>query len=624
MKSRKLFVVLPVAACLLLLVMACSTTHYKEKADAEVYPIIAEKSLEVPGSPQDFTIDQEQTLSLEGLPTMEREDETLGDTSPTENGAYILSLEKALSVAVKRSREYQSQKENLYESALALTLQRHRFDPIFAGRFSGDYNRTTRDVERPTDAALIARELPNILERTGDLTGGTGALLDSYADIVEAAAVVTGIADETRIDVVDERSVTGSSSLGFDLLLAGGARIAVDLTSNFLRYVTGDPRVATSSTLQATIAQPLLSGAGRDVVLENLTQAERNVLYQLRSFTRYRKNFAIDIANSYYRVLQNRDAVRNNWSGYLAFQDNAKRQRALAQAGRIKVAELGRNEQAELQARDRYIASVQSYADSLDQFKIKLGLSTDAPIVLDEQELKLLREKGLDHPNLAPEQAIEIALVSRLDLMIARDRVEDAERKLLVAANALQPDVTLVAQGRASSFGQDRFQSIDFERAEASIGLEVDPLFDRKAERNAYRIALIDYARAVRDLEESTDLIKLEVRQAWRDLQQAQVSYQIQEIGVQLNERRVREQELLFLAGRGSAIDQVDAQNSLIASQNELTAALVQHTIARLSFWRDMGILFIKEDGQWEDITDDNYSGGASTESVEEEISPVS
>ncbi|HOF40243.1 MAG TPA: TolC family protein [Candidatus Hydrogenedentes bacterium] len=623
MNSRKRVAFL-CAVLALLLVVSCSTSRYKEKADAEVYPIISEKSLEVPGSPQDFTIDQEETLSLEGLPTLESEDETLGDSAPHEAGFYILSLEKALSVAVKRSRDYQSQKESLYESALALTLQRHRFDPIFAGRFRGDYNRTTRDVLRPTDAALVARELPRILERTGELTGGTGALLNSYADVVRAAAATTGVAGETRAHIVDERSVTGSSNLGFDLLLAGGARIAVDLTSNFLRFVTGDPRVATSSTLQATVTQPLLSGAGRDVVLENLTQAERNVLYQLRSFTRYRKNFAIDIANAYYRVLQNRDAVRNNWSGYLAFQDNAKRQRALAQAGRIKVAELGRNEQAELQARDRYIASVQNYADSLDQFKIKLGLSTDAPILLDQGELELLREKGLDHPNLAPEQAIEIALVSRLDLMVARDRVEDTERKLLVAANALQPNATLVAQGRASSYGQDRFQSIDFDRAEASIGLSVDPLFDRKAERNAYRSALIDYARSVRSLEEATDLIKLDVRQAWRNLQQAQVSYQIQEIGVQLNERRVREQELLLQAGRGSAIDQVDAQNSLIASQNELTAALVQHTIARLSFWRDMGILFIKEDGQWEDITDDNYSGEAATESVEEEPSPVS
>jgi len=598
-----------VCGCVLLfLVTNCSTTRYKEKADAEVYPILAAKAEKVPGSPEEFTIEQQETLSLEELPIMETDDESLGDAAISEAGSYILSLEKALSVAVKHSREYQTQKEGLYQSALALTLERHRFDPIFSGRFSGDYNRTARDVESFTDAGLIAQELPAIFRRTGDLTGGTGALLDSYAQVVEAAAVATGVSGETRTDVVDERSVTGSSSLGVNLLLAGGARIAVGLSSNFLRFLTGDPRTATSSTLEATITQPLLAGAGRDVVLENLTQAERNVLYQLRSFTRYRKNFAINVASSYYRVLQNRDAVRNNWLGYLAFQENARRQRALAQAGRIKVAELGRNEQAELQARDRYISAVQTYANSLDQFKIQLGLSTDAPIVLDAQELDRLREKGLDHPDLEPESAIDIAVVSRLDLLTARDRVEDAERKVVVAADALQPNVTLVAQGSASSYGQDRFQSIDFERTRASIGLDVDPLFDRKSERNAYRNALIAYDQAARGFEESRDQVKLEVRQAWRNLQQAQVSYQIQEIGVELNERRVREQELLFQAGRGSAIDQVDAQNSLITSQNELTAALVQHTIARLSFWRDMGILYIKENGQWEDITDGNYS----------------
>ncbi|MFO7976851.1 MAG: TolC family protein [Candidatus Hydrogenedentota bacterium] len=592
----------------LFIVSSCSTTRYKGKADSEVYPIIEAKGQEVPGSPEEFTIEQQETLSLEELPIMESEDDSLGDAAISEVGSYILSLEKALSVAVKHSREYQAQKEKLYQSALTLTLQRHRFDPIFSGRFSGDYNRTTRDVERLTDAGLIAQELPVILQRTGDLTGGTGDLLDSYAQVVEAAAAATGISGDTRTDVVDERSITGSSSLGVDLLLAGGARVAVGLSSNFLRFLTGDPRTATSSTLEATITQPLLAGAGREIVLENLTQAERNVLYELRSFTRYRKNFAINIASSYYRVLQNRDAVRNNWLGYLAFQENARRQRALAEAGRIKVAELGRNEQAELQARDRYISSVQAYSNSLDQFKIQLGLSTDAPVVLDEQELDQLREKGLDHPDLEPESAIDVALVSRLDLLTAQDRVEDSERKVVVAADALQPDVTLVAQGSASSYGQDRFQSIDFERARGSIGLDIAPLFDRKSERNAYRTALIAYEQAARAFEESRDRVKLDVRQAWRDLQQAQVSYQIQEIGVELNKRRVREQELLFQAGRGSAIDQVDAQNSLIASQNELTAALVQHTIARLSFWRDMGILYIKENGQWEDVTDDVYS----------------
>ena len=68
------------------------------------------------------------------------------------------------------------------------------------------------------------------------------------------------------------------------------------------------------------------------------------------------------------------------------------------------------------------------------------------------------------------------------------------------------------------------------------------------------------------------------------------------------------EQELLANLGRGSVLDQVDAQNNLTDAENNLTAALVRHTIARLAFWRDMGILYIKSDGQWEHIRDDLVS----------------
>ena len=58
--------------------------------------------------------------------------------------------------------------------------------------------------------------------------------------------------------------------------------------------------------------------------------------------------------------------------------------------------------------------------------------------------------------------------------------------------------------------------------------------------------------------------------------------------------------------GLGDILDQVDSQNALIDAQNALTGALVSHTIARLRFWQDMGILFIKENGQWEEIDDVN------------------
>ena len=94
----------------------------------------------------------------------------------------------------------------------------------------------------------------------------------------------------------------------------------------------------------------------------------------------------------------------------------------------------------------------------------------------------------------------------------------------------------------------------------------------------------------------------MQVRDGWRTLDQAKRSYEISEIGVKLAERRVEEQSLLAELGRAKAQDQVDAQNDLVSSRNQRTQALVAHTIARLQFWNNLGILYIKDRGQWEEI----------------------
>ena len=131
--------------------------------------------------------------------------------------------------------------------------------------------------------------------------------------------------------------------------------------------------------------------------------------------------------------------------------------------------------------------------------------------------------------------------------------------------------------------------------------LNLDLPLERKAERNTYRAALIAQQRAARAVEQQRDEIELQVRDSWRTLEQARRTYQISEIGVKLAERRVEEQELLAELGRAKALDQVDAQNSLLSSKDQLTQALVAHTIARLQFWDNMGILYIKDNGQWQE-----------------------
>ena len=116
-------------------------------------------------------------------------------------------------------------------------------------------------------------------------------------------------------------------------------------------------------------------------------------------------------------------------------------------------------------------------------------------------------------------------------------------------------------------------------------------------------------------MEQQRDQIELQVRDSWRTLEQARRTYQISEIGVKLAERRVEEQELLAELGRAKALDQVDAQNSLLSSKDQLTQALVAHTIARLQFWDNMGILYIKDNGQWQEP--DKAATGSATERLE-------
>ena len=133
--------------------------------------------------------------------------------------------------------------------------------------------------------------------------------------------------------------------------------------------------------------------------------------------------------------------------------------------------------------------------------------------------------------------------------------------------------------------------------------MELNLPLDRKAERNAYRRSLITQEQSRRTFELRADEIKLQVRDGWRALDQAKRNFEISEIGVKLAERRVEEQNLLADLGRAKAQDQVDAQNDLVNSRNQRTQALVAHTIARLQFWNNLGILYIKDNGQWEEIT---------------------
>lgn len=147
-----------------------------------------------------------------------------------------------------------------------------------------------------------------------------------------------------------------------------------------------------------------------------MTQAERNVLYAIRGFNRYRKTFVVSIVDDYYGVLQQRDAVTNAENNYKRRQEFSKQAKMETRTGRTSPFEVDQAKQRELDAYDSYVSAVQKYELALDRFKLKLALHTDANVELDQKELEALQQTGVSEPNYTSQVAVETALQRRLDL----------------------------------------------------------------------------------------------------------------------------------------------------------------------------------------------------------------
>jgi outer membrane protein TolC len=543
----------------------CTAAHYRRSADKETYGAIAQKSSLVTNMEPNFTIQQTNGLNLDGFPQASTTNDFLGDASLSELGARVLSLDKSLALAVKHSRVYQNSKEQLYLSALSLTLARHQFTPLFSAGGRGSYEAQTERTVALVPDPVTGDPVPVLSDR-----------------------------------LAEKHDVRASGDAGMSWLIRDVGRISASFTTDFLRFLEGDPRTLTSSEVGATFTRPLLRNSGFKAEIENLTQAERDLLYQVREFVRFRKTFSVQVASAYYGVLGNRDAVRNSYLNFQSSRKSGERTRSLAAEGRTTQTDLGRIEQQELSAEGAWVTSVRTYQRALDDFKFQLGIPVETKIVLADSELEELK---IHHPKMKVDDAIKIALAARLDYQNARDQVADSERKVKLAIDRFKPQFDFIANAGFSSPQVDHgFAVPDLNRYHYSAGANLDLPLDRKLERNAYRSTLISQERSIRAAEQQRDQIELQVRDSWRTLEQARRNYEISEIGVNLAQRRVEEQELLAELGRAKALDQVDAQNALLSSKDQRTSALVAHTIARLQFWENMGILYIKDDGQWQEF----------------------
>ena len=520
-----------------LLLAGCTASHYRKSADKEVYKIVEEKQKAALGETNAFSIDtQYSPRKPDDIKAQEIIDNRMHETKE------LLTLTDALRLALQNNRQYQLQKENVYLATLALTRERFSYVPQF---FAG----TT-------------------------VTGGR--------------------------DATGEESVRMANRLGVDTLFKTGGRVSLDLANDLLRFYTGGRGDSAVSTIALSLSQPLLRGAGARVAAENLTQAERDVIYEIRSFSYFQDTFAFDIVTTYLRLVQQQDTVKNQYSNFVSRVSLRERAVALS-VDRLAPFQADLAVQEELTARNSYILAVERYRDSLDLFKITLGLPVGYELRLDDNALKELEAIGLLAVPITEDRAIKAALETRLDLLNEIDAFEDSKRKIYVAKDRLKPDLVVFADAGLVSEEPTDYATFDLEKYRVNGGVSLDLPLNRKLERNNYRASIIAFERQLRTLALFLDTLKAALRGDFRTLEQSRQTYDIQVRAKALADRRVENNELLLQAGRVQVRDVSDAQTARVQAYNAATAALIDYHLARMRLLLDLGILKTSRERFWLD-----------------------
>lgn len=447
----------------------------------------------------------------------------------------VLSLADALEIAVAQNRDYIARKEALYLSALSLTATRHAFDPLVAAALSYTF-------------------------------AGSDAGPEAHG---------------------------GGVTMSLSQLLPTGARLGVSGSAGFSGSTDGSPDVY-SVGASVRLTQPLLRGFGRDVAYEALTQAERNIIYAIRDFELFREGFSIGVAEQFYGIVQQKQAVDNQRRNYQGFVDGRKRAEALfGVVDSVKQLDVLRARRSELQSQNTLIEAEESLRLSIDVFRIFLGLPAGQRIDVADSA-----------PEFVPvewdiESAVEVARENRLDLLTRRQVLEDVRRGERIARDFLRPDLELSlgydrAGGALSSF-RDVEVNDDSYSASVTFGLPLD----RLAERNSYRAAQIALDQARRGLDEFEDTLAVDVRRSFRELVRRKQSLEIQVELIHDQERNVEIAKMRFERGDVPNRDVVEAQEALLEALNTRIAEQVAYEIARLNLLRKLGILFIDEHGMW-------------------------
>ena len=379
------------------------------------------------------------------------------------NKAFCSSCDEAVELGTINSRTYQSIREDLYLAALPVTQQRFTF------------------------------------------TWQWAAIENAVRQWAGASALV-GHQDNWNL----------GSSASVSKMFSTGALLTMSFANNTVfNFLSGANGLTSTSTVNVNMIQPLLQGGGKAVTLEPLTQAERNLFYEIRAYARFREQFYLSIAlgssvpntlaqaagtgggGSPISVLASLGIASTDVAGqFVAYYPTLYREvdmavdkkyvqdlekalllyEGLLEGGQVSPLQVDQVRSTLLGGRNAVLTDNQFVVNALDQLKLQLGIPVNAPLILDDAPARPITRQFDRYYEVMAQSDAAYKLAEQQELLPADKlrsfllqlytenplvRKTAFRKKLPVSWNAWAKATDAELKARLDSLGQERRKLLD-------------------------------------------------------------------------------------------------------------------------------------------------------------------
>lgn len=379
-------------------------------------------------------------------------------------------------------------------------------------------------------------------------------------------------------------------NVGASKFFPTGTDLSLDLTASRSwsdrisnRY---DPRVGLSVT------QALLRGRGLDVNLANLRQAELDTRYSQYELRGFSEAMVAQVEETYwdYILAQRQIEIYEN-SLKLAEQQLAET-REIIKVGKLAETEMVAAE-AEIALRRQELIEAQNVMATTRLRLLRL-LNPPGPD-LWERELILLNKPIVPEVQLDDVDAhVKVALRLRPDLNQARLEIQHGDLQVVKTKNGLLPRmdlfISLGKTGYADSFG-NALSNITEHNYDLLAGLRLEYPFRNREPRALHERAMLTQRQAQESLNNLSQLVELDVRTAYIELNGTGQQIHASRATRQLEEEKVRIETEKFRVGRSTSFLVAQAQRDLVRAQIFEIRAVVNYLKALVDLHRVEGSL---------------------------------